>query len=74
MRRPPAPHAQIHLPALDASCALILVDVFERAIAAIWRVHGHAMADLQALRGIETPRPPGAVWESDPDGPLDDCF
>jgi len=74
MRRPPPPHAQIHLPALDASCALILVDVFERAIAAIWRAHGDAMADLQAARGIETPRPPDAIWESDPDGPPDDCF
>jgi hypothetical protein len=74
MRRPPPPHPQIHLPALDASCALILVDVFERAIAAIWRAHGDAMADLQALRGIETPRPPDAVWESVSDGPHDDCF
>lgn len=74
MRRPPPPHAQIHLPALDASCALILVDVFERAIAAIWRAHGDVMADLQAARGIETPRPPDAVWESDPDGPPDGCF
>ena len=74
MRRPPPPHAQIHLPALDASCALILVDVFERAITAIWRAHGDAMADLQALRGIETPRPPDAVWESVPDDPPDDCF
>lgn len=74
MRRPPPPHAQIHLPALDATCALILVDVFERAIAAVWRAHGDAMSDLQALRGIETPRPPDAVWESDPDAPHDDCF
>ena len=74
MRRPPTPHAQIHLPPLDTSCALILVDVFERAIAAIWRAHGDAMADLQALRGIETPRPPDAVWESAPDDPHDDCF
>jgi hypothetical protein len=53
---------------------MILVDVFERAIAAIWRAHGDAMADLQAARGIETPRPPDAIWESDPDGPPDDCF
>lgn len=74
MRRPPPPHAQIHLPPLDTSCALILVDVFERAIAAIWRAHGDAMADLQAARGIETPTPPDAVWESDPGAPLDDCF
>jgi hypothetical protein len=74
MRHPPPPHAQIHLPPLDASCALTLIDVFERAIAAIWRAHGDAMADLQAARGIETPRPHDAVWTSDPDGPLDDCF
>ncbi len=74
MRRPPPPHAQIHLPPMDASYALTIVDVFERAIAAIWRAHGDAIADLQALRGIETPRPPDAVWESVPDGPHDDCF
>lgn len=74
MRRPPLPHTQIHLPPLDGSYALTLVDVFERAITAIWRAHGHAMADLQALRGIETPRPPDAVWTADPDGPLDDGF
>jgi hypothetical protein len=74
MRRPPPPHAQIHLPPLDTSSALTLVDVFERAIAAVWRAHGDAMADLQAARGVETPRPPGAVWVSDRNGPHDDCF
>jgi hypothetical protein len=74
MRRPPPPHAQIHLPPLDAASALTIVGVFERAIAAIWRAHGDAIADLQAARGIETPRPADAVWVSDPDGPHDDCF
>jgi hypothetical protein len=74
MRRPPPPHAQIHLPPLDTSSALTVVDVLERAIAAIWRAHGDAMADLQAARGIETPRPVDAVWASDPDGAHDDCF
>jgi hypothetical protein len=74
MRRPPPPHAQIHLPPFDTSSALTIVDVFERAIAAIWRAHGDAMADLQAARGIETPRPVDAVWASVPHGPHDDCF
>lgn len=74
MRRPPPPHAQIHLPALDVSCALIVVEIFERAISAVWRAHGDAMADLQEARGIETPRLPDAVWESDPAGLHDDCF
>lgn len=74
MRRPPPPHAQIHLPPLDTSSALTIVDVFERAIAAIWRAHGDAMADLQSARGMETPRPPDAVWASDTHGPHDNCF
>jgi hypothetical protein len=74
MRRPPPPHAQIHLPPADAATALVIVNVFERAIAALWRAHGDAMADLQARRGIETPRPPDAVWTRDTDGHPDDCF
>jgi hypothetical protein len=67
------PHAQIHLPTLTAHDALALVDVLERAIAALWRTHGDDMAELQAARGIETPRPPGAVWTTSP-SPDDDCF
>ncbi len=74
MRRPPLPHSQIHLPPLDASYALTLVDIFERAITAIWRAHGDSMANLQALRGIDTPRPPDAVWTTYPVDPNDDCF
>jgi hypothetical protein len=31
------------------------------------------MAELQAARGIETLRPPGAVWTTSP-SPDDDCF
>lgn len=45
------PHAQIHLPPLDAGYALTLVDIFERAIAAIWRAHGDRMAELLEMRG-----------------------
>jgi hypothetical protein len=58
---PRLPHTQIHLPPLSADYALTLVNILERAITAIWRAHGDAMADLQAVRGIETPMPPDAV-------------
>ena len=59
-------HAQIHLPPLDAGYALTLVGIFERAIDAIWRAHGHTMSELQALRAegaraarqIPPPSPP----------------
>ena len=43
-------HAQLHLPALSAEQALLLVAVLERAISAIYRAHGDAMADLCAAR------------------------
>ena len=46
----PRRHAQIHLPPLDAGYALTLVDIFERAIEAIWRAHGERMAELSHLR------------------------
>ena len=42
--------AQIHLPPLDAGYALTLVDIFERAIDAIWRAHGHSMTELKSNR------------------------
>lgn len=43
-------HAQLHLPALSAEQALLLVTVLERTIGAIYRAHGDAMADLCAAR------------------------
>jgi hypothetical protein len=65
------PHAQIHLPPLDAGYALTLVDIFERAIDAIWRAHGHSMAELQALRAdAARSRPPSQIRPHDPDGHL----
>ena len=47
---PRRPHAQIHLPPLSADYALTLVGIFERAIEAVWRAHGDAMAQLRTLR------------------------
>jgi hypothetical protein len=58
-RRPARRHPQIHLPPLDAGYALTLVDIFERAISAIWRAHGDRMAELLELRAAarHTPEP-----------------
>ena len=65
-------HAQIHLPPLDPGYALTLVGIFERAIDAIWRAHGHSMSELQALRA-EAARPARQIpppSEPDPDDRL----
>jgi hypothetical protein len=56
-RRPRTRHPQIHLPPLGAGYALTLVDIFERAIEAIWRAHGDRMAELLELRDAHR-RPP----------------
>jgi hypothetical protein len=42
------PHAQIHLPPLTAEEALLLCNLLDRAICALWRTHGDAMGDLLA--------------------------
>lgn len=42
-RRPPPPHAQAHLPALDGADALLVVNILQRVTDAIWRAHGPAM-------------------------------
>ena len=60
-------HAQIDLPPLSASEALIAVAILERTVTAIWRAHGDAMADELALRRVETRPPPGAIPAGNPD-------
>jgi len=55
-RRRPRPHAQLHLPALTAEQALLVVHVLERAIEALYRAHGEAMVELTATR-IDRPAP-----------------
>jgi hypothetical protein len=63
-----SPRAQIHLPPLDAGYALTLVGILERAIDAIWRAHGPAMAELQVPRAdAARPRPPSSPRHDDPD-------
>ena len=65
------PHAQFHLPPLETTEALLLVEILERAQRAIWRAHGSDMADYLACSGVDTPKPPDAVWSGDPH-PSDD--
>ena len=66
-------HAQIHLPPLDAGYALTLVDIFERAIEAIWRAHGDRMADLSNLRAaVQRRRNFEQVDDNTPTAPVGD--
>ena len=66
-------HPQLHLPPLDAECALTVVAILERAIAAIWRAHGDRMAEV--LRTAGTAHPPAEfVDDGNPDAPHDTDF
>lgn len=69
--RTSARHAQAHLPPLTAHEARLVVAILERLLKAVWRAHGDELADLEACLGIETPRPPDAVWTG---SPVDDNF
>ena len=53
--RPGRPHAQVHFPALAPDEALRVVELFERAITAIWRAHGAAIADHLGCVDPESP-------------------
>ena len=66
-RRPRPRHAVVHLPPLDATSALSLVNALDAMIAAIWRAHGEAILDLQADLTTEAPRAP-ARRATDDDG------
>ena len=67
--------ATIRLPALDAGYALTLVDIFERAIKAIWRAHGDRMSELAALRAAaRRPRRTDYADDGDPNAPADRDF
>ena len=63
----PRRHAQIHLPPLDAGHALTLVDIFERAIEAVWRAHGERMAELRHLRAPRNRIPAHDIAPAAPD-------
>jgi hypothetical protein len=38
-------HTQLHLPPLAGGDALLVVNILERIVEAIWRAHGEAMAE-----------------------------
>jgi len=44
--RCPLPHAQIHLPPLCPHEALLLQNLLDKTIVALWRAHGDAMNSL----------------------------
>ncbi len=71
-KRRGAPHAQIHLPPLTAEEALLVANLLDRAIAALWRIHGDAMADLLACLDPDANRqtdPADAQLAGDPATP-----
>lgn len=39
------PHATLHLPPLEANQALLIWDILEHVIDALWQAHGDAMVD-----------------------------
>jgi hypothetical protein len=71
-RRPPTPHAQIHLPPLSAGYALTLVDILGRITEAIWRAPGDKMSELRRLR--ERASGSDFVNDGDPEAPDDVDF
>lgn len=66
--------AQFHLPPLDADEALTLVNILERAIAAIWRAHGEAMAELLHQHAAPHARASEYIDDGNPDAPADRDF
>jgi hypothetical protein len=67
-------HAQIHLPTLSGEEAYLLVAALERAISAIWRAHGDAMADFQGRVFPDAPPPSDAVTVLDRTRDDDEIF
>jgi hypothetical protein len=55
------------LPRLPAADLELLATVIDRVVRAIWRAHGHAMADHLGMLGVDTPPDDGAVWCGDAD-------
>ncbi|MGK5085061.1 hypothetical protein WDW37_17370, partial [Bdellovibrionota bacterium FG-1] len=62
-RRRHVRHAIIHLPPMRAEQARDTCCLLEKAMQAIWRAHGDAIADYNGRIGIETPKPLNAQSE-----------
>jgi hypothetical protein len=74
-QNPRCRHAHIHLPPLDAACALTIVDLLQRAILAIRLAHGDRMDDLAAMRAAACRRRSCEyVDDGNPDAPDDTEF
>jgi hypothetical protein len=70
------PHAQLHLPSLEPEAALVVVNVLERAIQAIWRAHGDRMAELLYARHSTSEQRPDSEFADigDPNASPDTDF
>jgi hypothetical protein len=67
--------ASILLPLLSPDQALLLVNFFDRAAAAIWHAHGDAMADhLACVDPDAMHKPYDADWATGPDDKSDIPF
>ena len=73
--RPEHRHIRIQLPPMDPDLAVALVRVLDKAIEAVWRTYGDAMADyLGCVAPDSMPRPPDAVWSSSGSDTEDDLI
>jgi len=68
------PRARIALPPLDAYDALIVADVLESIVSALWYTHGDHMADILARTDLDNPRSNDAVSSTTPNFDLNDIF
>ena len=67
-------HAQVHFPPLTGHEALLIVNLLDRVITALYRTHGDAMAALLACVGTDNlAKPdPGDCATQDSPAPTDD--
>ena len=67
-------HAQVHFPPLTGQEALLIVNLLDRVITALYRTHGDAMADLLACvdpGSLARPNPGDCTTQDSP-APTDD--
>jgi hypothetical protein len=65
---------RIALPPLDAYEALVVANVLESIVSALWRTHGDHMADIIARAGLDSPSPEDALSTTTPIFDLNDIF
>jgi hypothetical protein len=66
-------HGQLHLPELTAHESLLLCNLMDRAICALWRTNGEIMTEL-LCRLDRAQKPPVAAEPPSATDPIDDIF